>query len=86
LRTHDKKFILSREPDLLGNPLRELYDLTVDPGEERNLADEDHDSASDMEKELEGWIADRLRQLEKTDDPVRVEGASMLNTWMRHRP
>ena len=32
LRTEDAKFILSREADLLGNPLRELYDLPLGPG------------------------------------------------------
>jgi len=85
LRTDDMKFILSREPDLLGNPLRELYDLKADPGETRNLAEADHTLTSELEARLEGWIADRLRALERTEDPVRVEGASMLGTWKRHR-
>jgi len=85
LRTKDTKFILSREPDLLGNPARELYDLRTDPREERNLAEEDTRLSSELEGQLEGWIADRLRALERTEDPVRAEGASMLSTWVRHR-
>jgi arylsulfatase A-like enzyme len=85
LRTEDTKFVLSREPDLLGNPLRELYDLRTDPREQRNLAEEDAGRASDLERELEGWIAERLHALARTEDPVRAEGASMLSTWVRHR-
>jgi arylsulfatase A-like enzyme len=85
LRTDDTKFILSREPDLLGNPLRELYDLKTDPREQRNLAEVDAKLASECEGQLEGWIADRLRALARTEDPVRAEGASMLSTWVRHR-
>src|SRR5205814_2528403 len=38
LRTKQHKFILARQPDLLGNPDRELYDLEADPEEKRNLA------------------------------------------------
>jgi arylsulfatase A-like enzyme len=85
LRTNRYKFILSREPDLLGNPPRELYDLESDPLEERNLAEEDAPLAASMESELEGWIADRLQALGKSKDPVKEEGACMVATWMGHR-
>jgi arylsulfatase A-like enzyme len=85
LRTDRYKFILSREPDLLGNPPRELYDLQADPQEERNLAEEDAPLAASLEAELEGWIADRLRALGKSNDPVKEEGACMVATWMGHR-
>ena len=34
LRNDRYKFILARQPDLLGNPDRELYDLQADPGED----------------------------------------------------
>lgn len=85
LRTEQHKFILSREPDLLGTPLRELYDLNADPHEEHNIAGHETQMAESFEKELEEWIAGRLKALGKEADPVTVEGASMAATWRGHR-
>lgn len=81
LRTARNKFILSREPDLLGNPMRELYDLSSDPEEERNIAESEPKLAAEMERELEGWISDKLESVGKTVDPVVQEGPSMIATW-----
>ncbi len=78
LRTDRYKFILAREPDLYGTPMRELYDLVTDPGEEHNIAEEQPDIATRMEAELEGWIADRLQALGKSEDPLREHGISLL--------
>jgi arylsulfatase A-like enzyme len=85
LRTEREKLIVSRQPDLLGNPPRELYDLTADPDEERNLAEREPERARHLEASLEAWIAERLEALGRNEDPVRTEGPSMLATWERHR-
>jgi len=85
LRSQGYKFILAREPDLLGNPDRELYDLKSDPWERINLVESAPKLAGEMEKELEAWIAERLQASGRTTDPVRQEGASMVATWKAHR-
>lgn len=85
LRTRTHKFILSREQDLLGNPLRELYDLEADPGEECNLVDENTELAASMEAEIEERIAQKLRAAGRQADPVKEEGASMVGTWLGRR-
>ena len=77
LRTGTHKFILSREPDLYGNPPRELYDLVADPGETHNLADEEPELTSRLEAQLEGWISERLSELGKEEDPLREQGVGL---------
>jgi arylsulfatase len=77
LRTDQYKFILARQPDMYGNPMRELYDLGQDPLEERNIAQEQPQVAADMEAELESWIADRLQALGQTEDPLITHGISL---------
>jgi len=81
LRTNTHKFILSRQPDVLGNPMRELYDLVADPEETRNIAATDGAIASEMETQLEAWVAEKLKSSGKTEDPVVQEGAVNLNLW-----
>jgi arylsulfatase A-like enzyme len=78
LRTDCYKFILARELDLYGTPMRELYDLIADPGEERNIADEQPEVSAEMEAELERWIADRLQALGRSEDPLVKHGISLL--------
>jgi arylsulfatase A-like enzyme len=78
LRTRDHKFIVSREQDI-DRPARELYDLRSDPKEERNIVEEQPQLASEMERRLESWIADQLRQLRRTQDPLIQQGMSMKN-------
>jgi arylsulfatase A-like enzyme len=85
LRNSRYKYILARQPDLLGNPDRELYDLAADPGEDHNLAVEEPQLAAAMETELEGWLADKLQALGKTKDPVKEEGAVAESIWAGHR-
>ena len=77
LRTPEYKLILAREPDPYGNPPRELYDLRSDPEEIINLAEARPGVAAAMEEQLEDWIARRLRELGKTEDPVRATGVSL---------
>ena len=77
LRTDRYKFILARGPDFYGSPPRELYDLVADPQEEHNIVEERPEIAAKMEVELEGWIADRLRVLGRSEDPLREHGLSL---------
>ncbi len=84
LRTDNFKFILAREPDFYGTPMRELYDLAADPGENRNIAAERPDIAALMESELEAWIVRRLRELGKTEDPLREQGITMKAVMETH--
>jgi len=78
LRTDRYKFILSRVPDFYGNPLQELFDLAIDPQEEHNLAEEQPAIVSEMEAELEAWIAARLKELGQSKDPLLEHGISLL--------
>lgn len=78
LRTQPYKFILSRVQDFCGNPMRELYDLEKDPKEEHNIADQEGATAREMEEELEGWIAGRLKAQGESQDPLLVHGISLL--------
>lgn len=81
LRTETHKFILSREPDLHGMPMRELYDLRTDPGECQNLADEQPGLAAQFEQELESWIAEWVSALGYADDPIREQGITLGKKW-----
>ena len=84
LRTSDYKFILAREPDFYGTPMRELYDLKADPGENHNRVDELPEVAARMEAELEGWISKRLAELGRTEDPLREQGITMKAVMETH--
>ena len=84
LRTRDFKFILAREPDFYGTPMRELYDLAADPGENRNIVAERPDIAASMESELEAWITCRLQELGKKQDPLREQGITMKAVMDTH--
>ncbi len=77
LRTEEHKLILARDTGLHGGPVRELYDLARDPGEDRNLAEVEGGMAAELEAVLEGWIAERLRRQGRSGDPLRVQGISL---------
>lgn len=77
LRTDEYKFILSRQPDMYGNPRTELYDLRNDPLETKNLASQQYVLANQLEARLEEWIARRLAELGKSEDPVVAHGISL---------
>lgn len=81
LRTPTHKLILAREPDHYGNPMRELYDLLVDPGEARNIAEEDRARADAMEAELEAAIAEGLTRAGRSEDPLRAQGVTLGKRW-----
>ncbi|MFB3827321.1 MAG: sulfatase [Bryobacteraceae bacterium] len=77
LRTRDHKFILGRETGLYGKPLKELYDLRVDPGETNDLAATCRPLAESMEASLEAWIQDRLAEAGRKQDPLVEQGLSL---------
>jgi arylsulfatase A-like enzyme len=81
LRTATHKFIVSREPDILGNPMRELYDLVADPLEENDIVNAEPKLAAEMDAQLETWIWEKLKSVGKTVDPVREEGAVNYALW-----
>ncbi len=84
LRTTRYKFILDREAAADDAPRHELYDLAADPDETVNLVETQPGLAAEMEAELEAWIARRLHELGKAEDPLIAEGAVLKSTWMLH--
>jgi arylsulfatase A-like enzyme len=81
VRTAQHKFILSRQPDHHGMPVRELYDLKADPDEATNLAGEQPAIVDELEAWLEGWIADGLRRCGRAEDPLRVQPITLGRRW-----
>lgn len=81
LRTNEAKFILSRQPDHHGQPMRELYDLTNESAENHNLALTRPEQAAQMEAELEAWIADNIARTGKTEDPLITQGVTLGKRW-----
>ena len=84
LRTPQYKFILDREVEHPSFPHHELYDLSVDPDETCNLVALQPHLASEMEAELEEWIARRVSELGLDEDPLISEGAVLKSTWQMH--
>jgi arylsulfatase len=81
LRTDRYKLILAREPDFYRTPMRELYDLARDPGEDHNLAEIEPQIAGEMERDLEAWIGEGLLRAGRDEDPLRAQGASLKAVW-----
>lgn len=79
VRTRTHKFILARQPDVYGTPVRELYDLERDPGEFHNITEEDRATAQNLEFLLEGWISDQMDKNGLTEDPLVAHGLSLGN-------
>jgi len=83
LRTDEYKYILAREQDYRGRPMRELYDLKQDPHEMKNIAQERPEMASDLEDTLEGWIADMMKKNGLTTDPLVANGLTLGTAWVQ---
>ncbi len=77
MRTDRYKLILARKPDPNGGPDRELYDLLVDPAEEHNLTTAQPELAAELERDLESWIAERLAEQGKDEDPLLEQDVSL---------
>ena len=76
IRTERWKFIDSIEQDPHGRPMQELFDLQADPAEQRNIAEEQPGVVQELNGKLQSWIARRLQETGRTEDPARVQGAS----------
>lgn len=83
LRTTTHKFILAREPDFYGTPMRELYDLNADPDELHNVAEEAPELAAELEQKLEAWIEDKMAQNGLTEDPLVAHGMTLGKAWKK---
>jgi arylsulfatase A-like enzyme len=58
-RTPQWKLIVALEPDFHFKPPVELYNLTLDPGENVNLVDEEPEVVEMLRERMEAWIAKR---------------------------
>jgi len=77
LRQEGWKLIVARAPDFYGKPERELYDLVNDPGEQRNLAEDETARAREMAEQLEDVLWARLQQAGRTEDPIAAHGITL---------
>ena len=57
-----------------GSPPRELYDIDADPDEQRNVADQQPDVVAGLQTKLETYVAERLRETGRAQDPAVEQG------------
>ncbi len=77
IRTDTHKYILARQPDMYGTPMRELYDLAKDPHERNNIAEQERDVAQALETTLESWIHGQMAKNGLNEDPLVAHGLSL---------
>jgi arylsulfatase A-like enzyme len=80
------KLIVSRcDPaaDLHKMPPLELYDLTADPGEMQNVADERPDRVRALRARLEGWIDAMIARHDLPGDPLALQDITIGNHYAR---
>jgi len=75
IRSNKWKFIKAIEPDVFGNPMKELYDLEEDPLENNNLANERKDIADKLGRQLQSWVTTKLQSVDH-GDPLKEQGCS----------
>jgi len=76
IRTRHWKYIHALEPDIHGMPPEELYDLSADPGETRNLADVHRGTAEELDQKIREWVQRRMAVTGKPD-PMETVGITM---------
>ncbi|MBX6771641.1 MAG: sulfatase-like hydrolase/transferase [Chloroflexi bacterium] len=72
IRTREWKLIRALEPDFHGLPPIQLFDLTADPREQRNLAFERPEVVAELSARLDAWIAQR-RAATGLPDPIEEQ-------------
>ena len=82
LRTGRHKLVLSRIDVRPEDPVVELYDLAMDPGERNNLASQSPELVSRLRKDLAGQ-ADRLDAAGRADFRVADEVTPVLRERLR---
>ena len=85
LRDSNYHFILARQDDWYGNPLRELYDLKTDPKQSRNVAADRPEIVRELEGKLEGWIADRAKACGRARDPLLDAEVTLIDPKLRRK-
>jgi arylsulfatase A-like enzyme len=78
-RTPEWKLIRALEPDIYDSPAIELYDLSADPGEKKNLAGARPNIVQQLSRDMDHWIAQRLAAT-RSSDPIE-EQADALRIW-----
>jgi arylsulfatase A-like enzyme len=73
IRTHEWKYIRALEPDIHGFPEEELYHLVDDPGEKNNLAAKLPEKTAEFRKQLETYVAARLKATGLPADPFTTQ-------------
>jgi len=85
VRTARHKLIRARETDYYGNPDVELYDLKADPGEQRNLAEEQPAVVRRLSRRLDEWLQRRLAET-GLPDPIETQRITMRQIGDINRP
>jgi len=85
IRTCTRKFILAREEDFYGTPMRELYDLHADPDELHNIAGEYPHITQQLEDQLESWLLEKMQKNGLDQDPLVAHGLTLGQQWKKVR-
>lgn len=81
IRTETEKLIVARAPDFHGRPMRELFDLRVDPDELRDIAEAEPARADRLEERLEEWIGAMVAKNGLAGDPLATSDITLGKKW-----
>jgi arylsulfatase A-like enzyme len=70
------KLIHALAQDPHGGPMQELYDLDSDPEEQQNVLAEYPEVARELEAKLKAWVARRLEETGREEDPITAQGVA----------
>jgi len=82
IRIKEHKLIVSRnDKDIHGCPPVELYDLTTDKAEQKNIAVCQRETVNALQAKMELWIADMLRKNNLDEDPLKYTEPPLGANW-----